>query len=399
MTTYYLFFAKDTLPQPNKAHLIQVANSANAAANLGIPTVLAYLEKGAQALKPSTWIHPFHPKTPSVELVKSYNLQEKLKVASLPVVWPFDRKRSRFLNSSTLVCKYYFPIHIRPFTRLVHTRDWNFVKAAVRQGIPAIYEHHHHEEKQFEIDIVQNPLFQIAVTVADTVRESMIQQGMPPEKVIKLHNGFNHLFLLRQPEKAAEWRGKLLKNELQFLVVYAGALQKFKGIDLLIEVAKELPYVQFALAGGSESQVKDYQQRVREQQIDNICFLGYLNQDQLTSLVQAADALAHPHLSGEAATFTSPLKLFDYLASGNPIIATEIPSLTDFRSSNAIAGWCEPDNPFQFAQCLQQVLDTYPRKPEGYSHIVEFARQFSWESRITKILNHVDASMRPSVVI
>jgi glycosyltransferase involved in cell wall biosynthesis len=397
MTKHYIFFTRNVLPQP-QAHLVQVAHTANAAANLGYPAVLVYLQKGLKALNPIDLIFPFRPRKPDEELAKFYNIQDKLKVAPLPMPWPIDFVNNKLANSSTLATKYYFPLHILPKTKIVHTRDWNFVKAAIAQGIPAIYEHHHHEEKKFEPEIVKSPLFQISVTVADTIRSTMIQNGMPPEKVIKLHNGFNHLFLERQPEKAAEWRQKLLGNKREHLVVYSGALHEFKGVNLLIDVAKELPEIQFALAGGNEDQVKKYQKLAQEKQVENIAFLGHLTQDKLASLLQAADILAHPHLSGEAATFTSPLKLFDYMASGTPIVSSKIPPLKEFESTKAVAGWCEPDDPHQFAQCLQQVLQTHPRKPEGYADSMEFVNQFSCENRLAKILSYVEDSMRPTLV-
>jgi glycosyltransferase involved in cell wall biosynthesis len=397
MTKHYIFFTRNELPQP-QAHLVQVAHSANAAANLGYPTVLVFIHKGISSLNPVEWISPFRPRQPPENLIQFYNLQDKLKIAPLPIPWPIDRIKGKLTNSSTIVSKYYFPFHILPVTKLVHTRDWNFVKAAIKQGIPAIYEHHHHDSKQFEPEIVHNPLFQIAVTVADPVRESMIQNGMPPEKVIKLHNGFNHLFLVRQPEAGEAWRNRLLVDGRQHLVVYSGALHRFKGVDLLIDVAKELPQIQFAIAGGDAAQVQAYQQQAKEKQTQNVKFLGYLPQNQLASLLQAADILAHPHCSGEAATFTSPLKLFDYMASGTPIVATEIPPLMEFKSSKAIAGWCPPDNPIQFAQCLEQVLETHPRKLKGYSDSLEFVLQFSWENRAKKILSYVEEAMHPPLL-
>jgi len=394
---HYIFFTRHTLTQP-QAHLIQVSNSANAAANLGYSTVLCFLEKGLPSFNPVSLIHPFHPRKPEAKLTNFYNIQEKLKVAPLPIPWPIDQINSKLTNSSTIVCKYYFPIHILPYTKIVHTRDWNFVKVAIKYGVPAIYEHHHQEQKQFEPEVVHNPLLQIAVTVAEPVRESMIENGMPPEKVIKLHNGFNQIFLVRHPEAAQAWREKLLVEQRQQLIVYSGALRQFKGIDLLIDVAKEMPQVQFALAGGNESEVEHYQQLAKEKQTQNVKFLGHMPQNQLASLLQAADVLAHPHCSGNAAATTSPLKLFDYLASGTPIVATEIPPLMEFKSSSAIAGWCEPNNPNQLAQCLQQVLATYPRKIAGYTDNLDFVRQFSWENRISTILSYVEDYRRPQVI-
>jgi len=398
MSKYYVFFTRNILPQPNVASLVQVAHSANAAANLGYPAVLVYLRKGWSALNPVDLLFPFQPRKPEDKLAKIYNIQDKLKVADLPMPWPIDRWDSKWTSSSTIVSKYYLPIHLLKSTQIVHTRDWNFVKAAVKNGIPAIYEQHHHEDKQFESEIVRNPLFQISVTVADTVRDSMILNGMPPEKVITLHNGFNQLFLARQTEAAQNWRQQLLEDDRQHLAVYAGGLYPFKGVDMLVDVAKELPLVQFAIAGGDSSQVTGYQQLAKSKQVNNIKFLGYLPQNQLASLLQAADVLTHPHCLTEAATFTSPLKFFDYMASGTPIVATEIASLMEFKSGNIAATWCEPDNPHQFAQSIRDSLTKYPRKSEGYAETLNFVKQFSWENRIERILSYVDDQVRSQII-
>ncbi|MEG4066199.1 glycosyltransferase family 4 protein [Microcoleus sp. Pol11C2] len=398
MSKYYVFFTRNVLPQPNVASLVQVAHSANAAANLGYPAVLVYLRKGWSALNPVDLLFPFQPRKPDDKLAKIYNIQDQLKVADLPMPWPIDLLDSKWTSSSTIVSKYYLPIHLVKSTKIVHTRDWNFVKAAIKNGIPAIYEQHHHENKQFESEIVRNPLFQISVTVADTVRDSMILNEMPPEKVITLHNGFNHLFLARQTEAALKWRQQLIEDERQYLAVYAGGLYPFKGVDMLVDVAKELPLVQFAIAGGDSSQVTGYQQLAKSKQVNNIKFLGYLPQNQLASLLQAADVLTHPHCLTEAATFTSPLKFFDYMASGTPIVATEIASLMEFKSGNIAATWCEPDNPHQFAQSIRDCLTKYPRKSEGYAETMDFVKQFSWENRIERILSYVDDQVRSQII-
>ncbi len=398
MSKYYVFFTRNTLPQANVASLVQVAHSANAAANLGYPAVLVYLRKGWSALNLVDLLFPFQPRKPDAQFAKIYNIQDKLKVADLPVPWPIDLFGSKWTSASTIVSKYYLPIHLLKSTKIVHTRDWNFVKAAIKHGIPAIYEQHHHEDKKFEPEVVNNPFFQIAVTVADTVRDSMIQNGMPAEKVIMLHNGFNQLFLARQTDAAENWRQRLLAGGRQYLAVYAGGLYPFKGVDMLVDVARVLPEVQFAIAGGDSSQVTAYQQLATDKQVKNINFLGYLPQNQLASLLQAADVLVHPHCLTEAATFTSPLKFFDYMASGTPIVATEIASLLEFKSGNMAAIWCEPDNPQQFAQSIRDSLAKYPRRSEGYAETLGFVKQFSWENRIQKILSYVDEEVRYPII-
>ena len=385
---YYLFYIRDTLPQP-EAHIVQMVHLANAAANLGHQAVLVYLQKGSQAFSPLDVIFPFRPRQPEEALRNYYNLESKLQVSPLPMPYPIDAIKSKFFDSSTLSCKYYLPFHLSRGTKLVHSRDWNFVKAAVKQGIPAIYERDHYEQKRYEAEIVNNPLFKMAVTVADPVKDNLISNGMPPEKVIKLHNGFNRLFFARHPEAALEWRKKLLQNQYQQLVVYAGALYPFKGINLLIDIAPQFPQVIFALAGGSEEQIQEYKQLIQDKKANNVKLLGYLPHNFLASLLQAADALVYPHLAGEAANFTSPMKLFDYIAAGKPIVATTIPPLAEFKSSPLVAGWCEPNNPQAFADSLRQVLATYPQWQIEHIHDEELVQQFSWEYRIEKLLTKV----------
>lgn len=396
MKKYYIFFVRDVLPKPS-AYVVQIVNLANAAANLGYSTVLVSLKKGVKTRNPIDWLSPFHPKEPDDRLARFYNLQNNLKIVALPIPWPIDAIESKWTSSSTIVCKYYFPIHILPHTQLVHSRDWNFVQTAIQHGIPAIYERDHCEKKQYDRQIVENSLFQAAVTVAAPIRDNLIQNGIPPEKVIQLHNGFNQLFLERQPEKAEEWRKRLLGDRFKSLAIYAGALYDFKGIDITIEIADQFPEVKFVMAGGPETQVEVYQKITQNQQLNNVHFIGYLEQSQLASLLQSADILLYPHLSGEAAKFTSPMKLFDYIASGVPIVATRIPPLKEFQDLEVVAAWCEPNNPHDLAHSIRQVLERYPRPAGGYSNNADLVRQFSWENRILKTLDRVDEAFRPPV--
>lgn len=397
MSKHYIFFTRETLPQP-EAHIVHDVNTANAAANLGYDAILVYLNQRDKSFNPWDWFHVFNPQKPSDKLIKYYSIQDRLKVIPLAMPYPISAKGNKWTHISTVVCKYYFPLHIFPHTKILHTLDWNLVKVAIKSGIPVIYEREHNRQQNYEPEIVNSPLLQIAVTVADSVRDNMIAKGMPAEKIVKLHLSFNQSFLISQPEQAEEWRKQLLSENRHKLVVYSGGLYKFKGVDLLLEVAQKLAEIQFVFAGGSYDRLNHYQQQIKDKQLNNVTFLGYIQHNRLPSLLQAADILAHPHCSGEAATFTSPLKFFEYLASGVPIVTTEIPPLKEFKKANIMAGWCETDNVDAYTNCLQHTIQKYPRKPAGYREQIDFARQFSWENRMTKIMNRVEPSFHPSKI-
>nr|WP_275335013.1 glycosyltransferase family 4 protein [Nodosilinea sp. TSF1-S3]MDF0368087.1 glycosyltransferase family 4 protein [Nodosilinea sp. TSF1-S3] len=396
----YLFFIRDTLPQP-AAHLIQTVQCANAAAHLGYPTQLAFVDRSATAWQPWRWVSP-QPQPVDDAFARFFNLQtgklNSLELLPLAMPWPIDRVKHKLTNASTVACKYYWPLHLAARTALVHTRDWNFAKAALKQGVPVVFECHHHLENPFEPEMATHPLLQVVVTVIDTVKESIIRNGVPAKKVVTVPNGFNSQFLARHPEAAQGWRDRLLTPPFTQLVVYAGALHEFKGVDLLLEIASQFPQVKFALAGGPAEQQQHYRDRIADLGIANVDVLGFLGQHDLAHLLQAADALAHPHLLGQAATFTSPLKLFDYLASGTPVVATRIPSLENWPLTDQIAAWCHPNQPQAFADSLRQVLAQHPRPAEGFAPNLDALRPYSWEARIEKILSHVESQYHPQLL-
>ncbi|MCY7274583.1 MAG: glycosyltransferase family 4 protein [Phormidesmis sp. CAN_BIN44] len=399
MKKHYLFFSNHLSLKPDTAHEIHDVLCANAAANLGYSSVLTYPDQTLGRFNPIAWAAPFKLQKPDQEFTEFYDTQDYLQIAPLPLPWLSDRHSSKFTNSSTIVCKYYLPVHILSKTQLVHTRNWNFAKAAVKNEIPVIYESHYYQETPFEKAIVSSPWFQVAITQSALTRENLVQCGMPPEKAVALHNGFERSFLIRQPQEAETWRRELLKNGRNKLVVYSGALYRFKGVDLLIEVAKELPEIQFVVTGGTDSQVDAYRTLSQQKGVENITFLGWiLPRQRLVSLFQAADILAHPHCSGKEADFTNPVKFFQYIASGTPIVATTIAPLLEFKLPHLAMDWCEPDDSIQFSDCLRFALKRYPRKIEGYAENIEFGQQFSWENRIEKILSYVDERLRPTPI-
>jgi glycosyltransferase involved in cell wall biosynthesis len=390
---HYLFFVRDELPKP-EAHLIQPVQCANAAANLGYAAWLVYLDRRSNAWQLQRWIRP-RPRPVGADFARFFNIQPQLPGLTLAMPWPIDRIKHKLTNSSTIACKYYWPVCLRSATALVHTRDWNFAKAALKSQIPVIFECHHLDPQPFEPEFAHSPWLQAVVTVIDTVQANIVERGIPAEKVHVVPNGLNQNFLQRDPEAATRWRQRLLADNYQKLAVYAGALYPFKGIDLILDIAPQFPRVKFALAGGPAEQQAHYRQMIQARHLDNVELVGFLAQQDLAHLLQGADVLLHPHLLGPASTFTSPLKLFDYIAAGPPIVASRIPSLVGPPFAELIDSWCAPDQPRAFVECLRELLTREDRPPAGFTRDARVLQPFSWEARIETILAKVDPQYRP----
>jgi glycosyltransferase involved in cell wall biosynthesis len=282
--------------------------------------------------------------------------------------------------------RYFLPRFVFPNTELFHTRDWNLAQWAIGNNVPTVFYHDGDLIREdFCEECARSPLLKLVVTDCPVQKENMLQRGMLPEKICVVPNGVNRIFFSRQSERAEERRKNIIQGETRYMAVYAGALAPWKGIDILVDAATKLPEVRFVIAGGSDDEVKSWKKGLVEKKIANVNFLGGIQHSDLVSLCQAADIVVYPHRSGGPATHTSPLKFFEYLASGTPIVASDIPALADFKDRSLALEVCEPDSVEALARCLSGALSKFPRKAEGYQRNIEFAKQFTWEKRMKKV--------------
>ena len=107
--------------------------------------------------------------------------------------------------------------------------------------------------------------------------------------------------------------------------------------------------------------------------------------------LRAADVLVIPSTATSALSerYTSPMKLFEYMASGTPIIATDVPSIREILPDDE--GWYViPDHPASLGTHITSVADapgasTAPRTEKAYIH----SKTLSWHARAHAILLHI----------
>jgi glycosyltransferase involved in cell wall biosynthesis len=139
------------------------------------------------------------------------------------------------------------------------------------------------------------------------------------------------------------------------LIVYAGTLEPYQGIDLLLSAFKlviEQDSTAFLLVvGGSEMQVQTYRGMAEKLGLTgHYLFTGRVGQDQAGFYIRQAAVLVSPRSSGT----NTPLKIYEQLASGIPLVATRIVSHTQVLDDR-IAILVEPE-PGPMAEGLLQAL-------------------------------------------
>ncbi len=147
------------------------------------------------------------------------------------------------------------------------------------------------------------------------------------------------------------------------VVAYAGTLESYQGIDLLLKahakVVSERPDAFLLLVGGNDRQVEAYRSLAADLGIGGHCeFTGLLPQTQARSLLQHATVAVSPRTIGR----NTPMKIYELLAAGTPLVATRVASHTQVLDES-ICVLVDPD-PVGIAEGILSVLRDPARAAE-----------------------------------
>ncbi len=166
-------------------------------------------------------------------------------------------------------------------------------------------------------------------------------------------------------------------------VMYIGHLYGWKGLDAFLGAAKYVPQAQFVVIGGTDEEVNKL-----KTVHTNVKFLGYKPYNELAKNQKAADVLVIPN-SGKSdisRLYTSPLKVFSYMTSGVPIVASDLPSLREILNENN-AYFAEPDNAQSFGKAIQEVLDNPELAKKKAEQALIDVQNYTWDNRTKTILD------------
>jgi len=152
--------------------------------------------------------------------------------------------------------------------------------------------------------------------------------------------------------RSSDARSSLGLDPQSKLVVYSGRFSSWKGTDTLIESAKHLPDdVNILLIGGFEGEPEKMRTKISECGVSNkVSVIEFQPHSEIPKYLKAADALVIPNKAENqlSVLHTSPLKLFEYMASKRPIIASDLPSIREILDESS-ATFVQPDSPEDLA--------------------------------------------------
>jgi glycosyltransferase involved in cell wall biosynthesis len=177
--------------------------------------------------------------------------------------------------------------------------------------------------------------------------------------------------------------------------VYVGHLYPWKGVDVLLGALARLPDVGGSIVGGhpAEADLQRLQAQARALGLqDRVEFTGLVPRREVASFLARADVLVMPHTATPVSErYASPLKLFEYLAAGKPIVASDLPAVREVLRDGENACLVRPGDPGALAVGLERVLQDGHLAERIARGAFDAAAAYSWDRRAERLDALLDA--------
>ena len=356
-----LYIANIRLPT-EKAHGIQIMKTCEALAKAGVEIELVVPTRHNKLTA-----NPF----------SYYGVPENLfKIVTLRIPDLIRYGRLGFLISSIWFSERARWLRAFWTVDIIYSRDALVLAQYLLLGRKLVFEAH--AKPSFVARIVARHSYRVVV-ISQALREVYAAAGVPAERIIVAPDAVDeHLFdAVPVKDEAREILGLPLTRHI---VVYTGHLYARKGADTLAEAAIHIPEALFVFVGGTAEDIARFKKRWSSQ--ENIRIVGHVAPERVPFYLRAADVLVIPNssTSEDTARFASPMKLFEYMASGTPIVASDVPSIREVLGDQE-AFFVEADSPAALAKSVASVFTQESEALERAGAAQRKAREYTWEKR------------------
>jgi len=276
---------------------------------------------------------------------------------------------------------------------IVYGRDLSALYFSAILGKKVIWELHHSpkisEEKKVR-SLLKSKYLQHIVVISNKLRETILP-NVRGKKIIVAHDGAD----VAQCKCIEEVNRKFFKYNNELKIGYVGHLYPGKGGEIVLKLAEKLPDENFHVFGGYEEDILIFQKKARK----NVIIHGFVEHSRISSILFYLDILLLPALNkvapfkGDAnknnkSKFMSPLKLFEYMASGKPIISSDLPVLREVLRHKENAILCDPDNLDEWVDAIRLLTkDKNLSRKIGDNAKKEFEEKYTWLARAKRVLD------------
>jgi len=272
---------------------------------------------------------------------------------------------------------------------LVLSRELETAWLLTRRGRRGVFlELHRIPEGRLRTGLLRGALERVAgvIAISEGVAEGLQSMGVAADRITVEHDGHASGRFEELPDRARA-REQLGLDPERPTVVYTGGLLEWKGVDLLVDAARELdPATQVVIAGGMEADVERLRARAHGQ--DNVRVDGFQPPSRVPLYMAAGDVGVVPNRSRPAisARYTSPLKVYESMAAGLPLVVSDLPSLRAILGEGE-ACFVQPDDASALAQGLRNLLEDGARREALGARLRSRADEHTWDARARRLLH------------
>ena len=368
-----MYLANIRIPT-EKAHGIQIMNMCR-----------TFAEKGINVELIIPW--RYNPKFKRSDLFEYYSIERIFKVKKLPsldlIVLNLP-KIGFWVQSATFAISVFF-YSLSRRVNIIYSRDWPhlFFLSFFKKRL--VYEVHYLPRWLFFCRRVFKKARAIIV-VTDSLKRTLLKNGVDGKKILVAPDGVDlEKFDINISKE--ETRRKLNLPLNKKIILYTGHLYLWKGVQILAESSKFLNKdVLVVFVGGTEKDENNFKEMNKG--FKNVLVLGHRPHAQMPYYLKSADVLILPNSGKKNASryWTSPMKMFEYMASQRPIVASDLPSIREILNENNSV-LVEPDNPWALAKGIKSILNNENLSQRISQQAYTDVKKYTWDKRAQKILD------------
>lgn len=212
---------------------------------------------------------------------------------------------------------------------------------------------------------------------------------IPNSKVLVAHDGADAVGL--KEHRKAQAVGDVLH------VGYVGQLYQGRGIEIIISMAQRFKNIKFTIVGGDQELVLEYQRKTRN--VSNLQFLGHVEHSQLSQYYHSFDLVLAPYVDGpnqaigsiNTSRWMSPLKIFEYMSWGIPIIVSDLSVLREILNDQECY-FVKTSEVNSWEETLNLAINDPLRHEKSAKAKETFHNYFTWEKRAQKISKFISGA-------
>jgi glycosyltransferase involved in cell wall biosynthesis len=173
------------------------------------------------------------------------------------------------------------------------------------------------------------------------------------------------------------------------VVGYAGHLYPWKGVDVLLHALAQVPEARGVIVGGHEREPDLARMRELASTLrlnDRVVFTGQVAHSEVPARLASIDILALPNPASAISTHaTSPLKLFEYMAAGRAIVASDLPSIREVLTNDVTALLVTPGDAAAMANAIRRLARDRSLRARLGSAARAAVGHYSWSRRAERL--------------